>query len=337
MCAAHASVKVVEGCGAQSIPAWVFQSSEPLVLKGLVSRWPLVKAGLHSCDEAVDYLQNFYSGKPVNYYYGAAEIKGRLFYNEEFTGFNFQRSEGDLRSLLNLMLAEQYNNNPSTFYVGSTRVDEWLPGFRAQNDLQLPFENPLVSVWLGNQSTVAAHYDCPDNIACNVVGKRIFTLFPPEQLENLYVGPLDITPSGRAVSLVDLANPDLEKFPKFQYALDASLSAELEAGDAIYIPGMWWHHVRSVEKFNVLVNYWWRRVPEYMGNPEHVLHHALLSLRSLPKSQRDIWKHIFDYYVFDEPDAAVSHIPEHIRGVLGEPDELLSRKVRSQLANVLKR
>lgn len=338
MSATQQAIKIVDGCESGSLPDWVLTSTEPLLLKGLVRDWPIVTAGLRSGNQAAEYIQQFYSGRPITYYYGEADIRGKLFYNDDFSGFNFRRSEGDLRSLLALILNEQQQNKPSpTFYVGSTRVDEWLPGFRAHNDLHLPVDDPLVSIWFGNRSTVATHYDCPDNIACNVAGKRIFTLFPPEQLENLYVGPLDITPSGRAISLVDLEHPDLDKFPKFEAALEASLVAELDAGDAVFIPGMWWHHVKATDRFNVLVNYWWRRVPDYTGNPEHVLHHALLSLRNLPKAQRDIWKNIFDYYIFNESDAAVAHIPEHVRGALGSTDELLARKIRSHLASVLKR
>ena len=42
-----------------------------------------------------------------------------------------------------------------------------------------------------------------------VAGRRRFTLFPPEQVANLYIGPLDLTPAGQPVSLVDQAQPDL--------------------------------------------------------------------------------------------------------------------------------
>jgi hypothetical protein len=33
---------------------------------------------------------------------------------------------------------------------------------------------------------------------------------------------------------------------------------ELEPGDALHIPSMWYHHVEGLEPFNMLVNYWWR-------------------------------------------------------------------------------
>ncbi len=330
-------VKVVGGCSPTHIPDWVFQSDEPLILKGLVNDWPIVKEGFQSNKHVSDYLRTLYNNRPVTYYYGDPEIKGKVFYNDDFNGFNFKRSEANLNIVLDLLMEHQNHYNAPMFYVGSTRVDEWLPGFRENNDLVLTGVEPLVSIWLGNQSVIGAHYDCPDNIACNVVGKRTFTLFPPNQLENLYVGPLDITPSGRSLSMVDFAQPDFDKFPRFKYALEAACIAELDAGDAVFIPGMWWHHVQAHTSLNVLVNYWWRKSPEYMGNPENVLFHALLSLRGLPKAQRDIWKNILDYYIFENPDKAIEHIPEKIKGILASGDELVARKIRSYLMNSLKR
>ena len=149
--------------------------------------------------------------------------------------------------------------NHHLIYVGSTNVDNWLPGFRAENDINLHAQTPLASLWIGNQSRVAAHYDFPTNIACSVAGHRRFTLFPPEQLENLYVGPVDFTPAGQPISTVDFAQPDYAKFPRFKDALRHARVADLEPGDAILVPSMWWHHVEALESVNVLVNYWWRR------------------------------------------------------------------------------
>lgn len=330
-------ITVIDGCNPADIPAWIYQSDEPLILKGLVADWPVVKKAVQSNASISEYLSGFYNGKPVTYYYGEPDIKGRIFYTEDFNGFNFKRSEANLNQILTLLQEHEQNPQGPMFYVGSTRVDEWLPGFREQNDLVMEGVDPLVSIWLGNCSAIGAHYDCPDNIACNVAGKRTFTLFPPEQLENLYVGPLDITPSGRALSMVDFAQPDFDKYPRFKMALETARIAELEAGDAVFIPSMWWHHVQAHTSLNVLVNYWWRSIPDNMGNPESVLYHALLSLRELPKTQRSIWKNILNYYIFEDPDGAIEHIPENIRGVLGTRDELVARKIRSYLINSLKR
>ncbi|MEI9904693.1 MAG: cupin-like domain-containing protein [Asticcacaulis sp.] len=141
---------------------------------------------------------------------------------------------------------------------------------------------------MGTRTRIAAHNDFPDNLACVAVGRRRFTLFPREQFRNLYLGPVDNTPAGRAVSMVDFHAPDFERFPRFRTALDHAVTAELEAGDAIFIPAMWWHHVEGLEPFNVLVNYWWRDTPRWLGQPQDALNLAMLAIRDLPRTSGSI-------------------------------------------------
>jgi hypothetical protein len=208
---------------------------------------------------------------------------------------------------------------------------------RADNDLNIGHLNPLISIWVGNKTRVAAHYDAPENIACVVIGKRRFTLFPPSQIENLYPGPLDFTPAGQTISMVDFENPDFEKYPRFKTALEHAQVADMEPGDALLLPSMWWHHVEGLSKFNMLINYWWRVSPKYMGQATTVLNHALLSIRDLPAHEKAAWKHIFDYYIFNDSTYAGEHLPEAARGSLGELDEMQARKLRALLLNKLNR
>jgi hypothetical protein len=299
----------------------VLSSTEPVVLRGLVAEWPMVKAGRESPLAATDYLKRFYSGRPVTASYAGPEIKGRIGYNDTLTGFNFQVATLPLDEFLGRLFAHIDDAEPPASYIGSTLVDNWFPGFRQENDLALDVGSPLVSLWIGNQIKVSAHFDFSDNVACCVAGRRRFTLFPPEQLDNLYVGPWDRTPAGQAISLVDLLDPDFERFPRFREALKTAREFVLEPGDALFLPSMWWHHVEGLDGLNMLVNFWWRSTPHYMGSPLNVLKHALLSLRGLPPAQREAWRHILDYYVFGAGDEATAHIPESSRGILGTLDE----------------
>jgi hypothetical protein len=129
-----------------------------------------------------------------------------------------------------------------------------FPGLRAENDLGLDpmfgAEPPIVSIWIGNRTTASAHYDMSNNIACLRGGHRRFTLFPPDQVANLYPGPLEPTPGGQVVSMVDFAIRISIAIPRFAEALAAGQVAELEPGDVLFYPALWWHHVEALDPFN---------------------------------------------------------------------------------------
>jgi len=221
--------------------------------------------------------------------------------------------------------------------MGSTSIDYVLPGLSKDNNFQINNESPIKSIWIGNSSIVPPHFDVPDNIAFVCSGKRRFTLFPPDQVKNLYIGPLEFTPAGQPISLVDIYNPDLNKFPKFEYAKNYGQSAELFPGDAIFIPSLWWHQVESFGPLNILINYWWRNVPSFMGNPMDALMHSILSVRDLPDHQKENWINMFKHYVFDYDDKNFEHIPRDIHGAIGNIDSDLAKKIRALLLNNLNR
>ena len=318
------------------LPASVYESDEPIILRGYVDHWPAVQMAKESNAHLADYLSNFDAKRQLTVYAGDAQMRGRFFYNDSFSGFNFRSGRATLDQVLGRLLGPPVDDDIEFLYVGSTPVDQWLPGFRQGNDIELPVADALMNFWMGGRTTISAHFDFPDNIACVVAGSRHFTLFPPEQLENLYIGPLDRTPAGQAISLVDFANPDLTRFPNFPKAMAQAVHADLSVGDALFIPSMWWHHVVSNDNFNLLVNYWWCMAPVHMGGPSAVLNHAIVALRSLPPRQKAAWKRMFDHYVFDVDDHVVDHIPVQGRGLLGELDQATVTRVKTELVDRLK-
>ncbi|MDN3923163.1 cupin-like domain-containing protein [Roseateles violae] len=321
-----------------ALPDDVLRSTEPVLMRGLVRQWPLVQAALRSDAEFCDYLSPFGAGKRVGLWRGGPEIEGRFFYNADFSGFNYQRQIGVFDALLAELLAEAHAPRPPALYLGSTELEGTFPGLRERNDLPgLRLLDPLVSLWLGNRARVAAHFDVPDNIACVVAGRRRFTLFPPEQVANLYIGPLDLTPAGQPISLVDIKHPDLARFPRFAQAQAQAMTVELEPGDALFIPSQWWHAVEALEPVSALVNFWWRQSPSYMDTPLNTLMLALLSLRDLPPAQRQAWKALFDHYIFAADEQTAAHIPPAARGVLDPITEDRARHLRSFLLNRLNR
>jgi len=308
----------------------------PAVVRGLCADWPLVR---HSGDPAAieRYLLSHYDGAPVTAFIGAPDDRGRLFYDEGISKLNFQQVRTRLDEVLLKLRGAAAQESPPTIYMGSMAIRLCVPDIEPANSLPRRDPPASVRIWIGNRSRVAAHFDVLDNIACVCAGRRRFTLFPPEQVENLYVGPIDVTPAGQQISLVDPDDPDLERYPRYRDALDQSQAATLEPGDAIYIPSMWWHQVNAESSFNILINHWWRDVPEYMGAPGDVLLHALLNLRDLPEPQRRAWRALFDHYVFDPPDDALAHIPAGSRGPLAGLDDDGARRLRALLRNQLNR
>ncbi len=311
---------------------------QPIVFKGLINDWPIVKAAKTSNQAAADYLSDL--AIPMQVGAGRVPLKehGRLFYNQDFTDFNFERYGCEFKDFLTKIINAAKQQETEGHYMGSTHVDRLMPEFQQSNDIELlNSKSALASIWISNKTQIAAHQDFPNNLACCVAGKRRFTLFPPDQINNLYIGPLDFTPAGQPISLVNLQQPDLKRFPKFKTALSHALVAELEPGDALFLPSLWWHAVESLTQFNILVNYWWQNSSTYMGAPMDVLWHALLNVNDLPKEQKKAIKELFDFYIFNDDPKALSHIPEHALGILDKNSELGARKIRSMLLNKLNR
>ena len=330
-------MRELAGVDPQAIPDDVLKSPEPVVLRGLVARWPAVHAGLQSAQAACAYLRALCGDATVGAWRGAPEIEGRFFYNDDMSGFNFQPQRLKFNAVLDELLGLQGDASPPALYVGSTTVDTCLPGFRDANDVALGHLQALASIWVGNRTRIAAHHDLPDNLACVVAGHRRFTLFPPSELAHLYIGPLDFTPAGQAISLVDFAQPDLQRFPKFAQALARAQVVELAPGDAVFIPSMWWHHVEALDRFNVLVKYWWRQSPAHMDSPMNALLMAMLSVRDLPPEQRRAWQQLFEHYVFATDEQSTVHIPKAAQGGLRPLDPGAARVLRARLLKSLNR
>ncbi len=267
-------------------------ANQPAVLKGLVRDWPAVQAGRASAKALCDYLMRFDRERPFTVLFGPAAIGGYFFYRDDMSGLNFERRQELLAGTLSHLLSCADDPHPARHRdtIDSGHTTEYLPGFAEENTLSLLEASAVPRIWLGNAVETAAHFDPQDNIACVIGGRRCFTVFPPDQISNLYVGPLEFSPGGTPVSMVNIAAPDLERFPRFQNALERAQTAELEPGDAIYIPYMWWHHVRSLEPFNVLINYWWNDAVPGLASPLYGQHAARTSRnqRAAGKSARGV-------------------------------------------------
>jgi len=336
-------VPVLEGVKPDQIPfEQLFAAEGPIILRGLVSDWSLVKAGEQSPGKAMEILQSHSSKKPVGVYIAPPEAEARFFYNQDCTGFNYQSKYLQLSDIFAQIREAENNPDHSYYYMNSLTLDNCFPGLRADNDLSFDHQaftnnQPLSKVWVGTESIAAAHYDVPSNLACCVLGARRFTLFPPEQIHNLYPGPLEPTPGGQVITMVDLKNPDFERFPRVRRALEAAVVVDLQPGDAVYYPSMWWHQVEALSPFNMMINFWWLRSPAYMGNPMDIVMHAIMGIRDRPEAEKNAWREVFEYYIFGPADTPREHLPTSIQGALGELDDDSIRRLRALVKNKLNR
>jgi hypothetical protein len=334
------AIREVAGLDAAAIRRDVLPDKRPAVLRGIVRDWPAVRAAAESPAAAVRYLMRFDSGAPVDALMTAPDIDGEIFYNDTMSGFNFHRNRLPLSAIAEQVLRyAQFAKSPAVA-AQSALIRDCLPGFDKENRLGLVTDNVLPRIWLGNQITTPTHVDEWNNIGCVVAGRRRFTLFPPEQIANLYIGPLDFAPTGAAMSLVSLRHPDFDRYPKFREALAAAQSAEVGPGDAVFIPPLWWHHVESLEPFNVLVNYWWHDLAGDGAGADSAfdaLVHGILSIRALPPATRRAWSALFEHYVFGAGSGVIEHIPQERHGMLGELSPEQQTALRAHLMRRLGR
>lgn len=312
----------------------IYAAGQPAILRGHCADWDAVKQADAPNADFAKYLLSHNPNTTVNIFVGQGDMGGRYFYTDDYKGFNFAPATAPFASFLGKLLQIEAQDEALNIYAGATPTAQLLPGFDAGNASPLPPDGTPPLVWIGNAARVAPHFDSSDNIACCLRGPRTFLIYPPEQIANLYVGPIDHTMAGQPASLVDPRHVDLDAFPKYAQAESAARIAELQPGDAVFIPSLWWHYVESYDPLSVLMNYWW-----LAGNPGPgiaSLAHAVLNLRELPPHHRAAWKVFFDHYVFgpDAPDSA-AHIPDPVKGVLGAPSPERDHKIRHFLKSTL--
>jgi len=303
---------------------------QPFVVRGYAADWPLVAAGKQSIADACQHILSFYEGVPCSVFRGRTPGQAHVFYDDDMA-LNFDSSFDDLEEILREIEAAVEADPQPLIYSGSIPTRKNLPGFEHRNGLTLGARKMMCSLWVGTKSRIPIHSDYLDNFACVTAGRRHVTLFPPEQFDNLYIGPLHYTPATRPVSLVDMAAPDWGRFEKFETALAAAQQVTLEPGDMLHIPSMWWHHIEGLCRFNILVNFWWNEQNPFLGSPEQAMWHAIWAIRDLSQDRRAFWHKMFDHYVFDARDEDFAHIADHRQGILKPLDSRAAAYIRDYL------
>ena len=95
---------IVEVDGGAPLSDEILASPVPLVLRGLVADWPLVRAARAGAGQADAYLRRFYRDATVLASHSPPGTGGRIFYNDDLSGFNFTSQMVRFDQVLDLSL-----------------------------------------------------------------------------------------------------------------------------------------------------------------------------------------------------------------------------------------
>lgn len=312
----------------------ITQAARPVVLRGLVSHWPVC---CQATPEALcAYLSGFANQQGAEYFEADAAVAGRYFYGDRLEGFNFTRKPTTVGAALTAILERLHNPALGSAYLGSLPTPAYLPGFAEANRVEAIPRGVHPRIWIGTTSHVACHYDAVDNLACVVAGRRRCTLYPPESIGDLYVGPIDHTLAGQPVSLATREHDHPELYPRFAKAQAKAMVADLGPGDALYLPKLWWHEVEAQAPFNVLVNYWWDAHAIGPDAPMLSMLLAMIAIGERPQAERDAFRAFFEHYVFRGEGHPLAHLPEEQRGILRHIDRTAYGRIRATIMRELR-
>nr|XP_045581536.1 bifunctional peptidase and (3S)-lysyl hydroxylase Jmjd7-like [Procambarus clarkii]XP_045581538.1 bifunctional peptidase and (3S)-lysyl hydroxylase Jmjd7-like [Procambarus clarkii]XP_045581539.1 bifunctional peptidase and (3S)-lysyl hydroxylase Jmjd7-like [Procambarus clarkii]XP_045581540.1 bifunctional peptidase and (3S)-lysyl hydroxylase Jmjd7-like [Procambarus clarkii]XP_045581541.1 bifunctional peptidase and (3S)-lysyl hydroxylase Jmjd7-like [Procambarus clarkii] len=248
---------------------WV-APNRPVIFRGAVREWPAIKKWsfkylrekVGNKEVSVAVTPNGYADAPCSGYFVMPEERSMKFGN-----------------FLNIM--ENPSIQPGVFYVQKQNSNFTMefPEIICDAAPDIPWftealgRNPdAVNFWMGDQRAVSSmHKDHYENIYCVISGYKDFILLPPTDLpwipyksypaasyKEVTAGNFDIQENTNTGSVpwicIDPLKPDLKKYP--QYRLASPVHCRVQAGDALYLPSLWYHHVRQSHAC-IAVNYWY--------------------------------------------------------------------------------
>jgi tRNA wybutosine-synthesizing protein 5 len=185
----------------------------------------------------------------------------------DFINKNYEFITVTFPEFMDKVFTEQNENSNDRYYfrsIGENPRKDVSDIWRSFPDLATDFDIPeqfsfikekiFSSVFRISSKDIRmwTHYDVMDNILCQVVGSKKVVLWEPKEVKHLYV-------TGSTSKVLDIDNPDLDKFPKFAKA--NSMECVLEPGDILYIPSCWWHNVITLSP-SISINVFYKHLDD---------------------------------------------------------------------------
>jgi ribosomal protein L16 Arg81 hydroxylase len=206
-----------------------FDTRTPVVLRGLVRGWPACRTW------APASLAQRFAAQPVEVMRVAnEELRGASPYRERrtmpFAELVERLAEPAGRDLY--LVAQNRLLADPTFDALWSDMDLMPEWFDASARIT------HVSLWMSPPGAVTPlHYDLLDTLLAQVYGTKRVIVASPADTPNLYKGPV-------GYSVADPEPPASVAFPLLAQA--TLYETEITPGDALFLPGEWWHHVRSL-------------------------------------------------------------------------------------------
>ena len=206
-----------------------FDKRLPVVLRGLIQAWPACRTW-----SPASLAKRFSSQRVEVMRVATQELRGASPYRERCT-----MQFGELVT----QLAEPAGHD--LYLVAQNRLlaDPSFGALWSDIDLEpewfdVSVRNTHVSLWMSPAGAVTPlHYDLADTMLAQVHGTKRVIVAAPTDTPHLYKGPV-------GYSLADPERPGSTTFPLLAQA--TLYMTEIGAGDALFLPSEWWHHVRSL-------------------------------------------------------------------------------------------
>lgn len=236
----------------EAVVAMLNATKEPLVLKNLVSDWPCAKWSLKDWASAVegelDFRYGNFASEENHYEFEAERLKATL------RDFSTAVEEGQFKDtsidLSNNWVYSSYNWM-NTMKITDPKCLNW--SFSKAGDADCLSS----TAWFGSKGAFTPlHRDTyGTNLVAQLVGRKEWILFAPEDGSNLYASriPYEETSIFSQINLNESAI-DLSQFPRFANARPYKVI--LEPGDVLYVPKHWWHFVKCLDTPAISVNRW---------------------------------------------------------------------------------